>query len=309
MCKTKSGAPTRKKFTVAKKHESVYNTAMKVVKQIDCADSGKTIRQLFAEMKLSGTTIKKFKYDGVIDVNGSVQNVNYVLRQGDVLTLVANERALHPEKAQMSAKIAYVDDFLYIADKPYNINTHPDRAHKEDTLGNRLSTSFGDEFALRIVTRLDKTTSGLVLGAFDEVTAERLNTMQLCHEIHKTYIAAVQGQTEKQGQIDLPLLRVDEQNKTICDESGKSASTAYFALKYLPSKDVTVVRLCPLTGRTHQLRAHMAAIGHPIVGDVLYGGMHSDRIYLHCMQLSFVHPVTGKNVDVTSLPTEELFNL
>lgn len=282
---------------------------MKIVKQIGAVDNGKTIRQLFAEMKLSATTIKKFKYDGVIDVNGSVQNVNYVLKCGDLLTLVANERAMHPEKAALSAKIAYVDDFLYIADKPYNLNTHPDRAHREDTLGNRLSTTFGEDFALRIVTRLDKTTSGLVLGALDAVTAERLNDMQLRHEIAKTYIAAVHGQFEqRQGQIDLPLLRVDEQNKTVCDCSGKAACTVYSVVNYNPEQDVTIVRLCPLTGRTHQLRAHMAALGHPLVGDVLYGGKPADRIYLHCMQLTFVHPVTGKTIDVTSKPDENLFN-
>ena len=282
---------------------------MKIVKVIDGTDSGKTIRQLFAEMKLSGTAVKRFKYDGKIDVNGTVQNVNYVLRQNDVLTLVANESALHPEEAEMSAKIAYVDKFLYIADKPYGINTHPDRANREDTLGNRLSTTFGKDFALRIVTRLDKTTSGLVLGAFDAVTAERLNDMQLRHSIVKQYVAVVCGNVQPdQGHIDLPLLRVDEQNKTICDPSGKPSATEYTALSYNPETDTTVVRLTPKTGRTHQLRAHMAAIGCPILGDVLYGGRSADRIYLHCARLTFAHPFTDKMVDVKSVPDEPLFD-
>lgn len=282
---------------------------MKIVKTIDNADCGKTIRQLFAEMKLSGTTVKRFKYDGKIDVNGTVQNVNYVLRQNDVLTLVANESALHPEEAEISAKIAYVDNFFYIADKPYGINTHPDRAHKEDTLGNRLSTAFGKDFALRIVTRLDKTTSGLVLGAFDAVTAERLNDMQLRHSIVKQYVAVVCGKVQPdQGRIDLPLLRVDEQNKTICDPLGKPSATEYTTLHYNSETDTTVVRLTPETGRTHQLRAHMAAIGYPILGDVLYGGRPADRIYLHCARLTFVHPFVDKVVDVKSVPDEPLFD-
>lgn len=277
---------------------------MKLKFNITSADHGKTIRQFFAEKGYSGTTIKKFKYDGEIAVNGQREIVNYVLREGDVLSLVTNDGALHPEPSQTAAQICYVDEFLYVCDKPYGINTHPDRANREDTLANRLSANFGNDFTLRIVTRLDKTTSGLVLGALDEVTAEKLNAMQQKHEIHKTYLALVCGiLPDDHGEIRLPLARVDEQNKTVVDEHGKPSATTYTVLRR--NADTTLVELHPLTGRTHQLRAHMSAIGYPIVGDVLYGGTPDSRIMLHCAELVFAHPMTNKLIQVSSpLPKE-----
>lgn len=279
---------------------------MKLTFNITSADHGKTIRQFFAEKGYSGTTIKKFKYDGEIAVNGQREIVNYVLREGDVLSLATNDGALHPEPSQTAAQICYADEFLYVCDKPYGINTHPDRANREDTLANRLSTTFGDDFTLRIVTRLDKTTSGLVLGALDEVAAEKLNTMQQKHEIHKTYLALVCGiLPDDHGEIRLPLARVDEQNKTVVDEHGKPSATTYTVLRR--NADTTLVELHPLTGRTHQLRAHMSAIGYPIVGDVLYGGTPDSRIMLHCAELVFTHPMTNNLIQVSS-PLPEEFN-
>ena len=260
---------------------------MKLTFNITSADHGKTIRQFFAEKGYSGTTIKKFKYDGEIAVNGQREIVNYVLREGDVLSLATNDGALHPEPSQTSAQICYADEFLYVCDKPYGINTHPDRANREDTLANRLSVTFGDSFTLRIVTRLDKTTSGLVLGALDEVTAEKLNTMQQKHEINKTYLALVCG--------------------ILPDEHGKPSATTYTVLRRNTATDTTLVELHPLTGRTHQLRAHMSAIGYPIVGDVLYGGTPDSRIMLHCAELVFAHPMTNTLIQVSS-PLPEEFN-
>lgn len=274
---------------------------MKITRQIGKEDSGKTLRQLFAQMKLSTNTIKKFKYDGNIDVNGQTRNVNYVLQNGDTLTLVANERVLHPQSAEIEAKILYVDDFLYIADKPYGIATHPDRKYKTDTLANRLSKSFGEDFSLRIVTRLDKTTSGLVLGAFDGITAERLNSMQTTHQIDKTYVALVQGiVNDDSGTINLPLDRLDTENKTIVCTSGKPSLTTFTVIQRDKTNNRTLVELYPKTGRTHQLRAHMAAIGHPIVGDTLYGANAFERVCLHCYKLQFAHPFCDKTVTVTS---------
>lgn len=281
---------------------------MKLTFNITSADHGKTIRQFFAEKGYSGTTIKKFKYNGEIAVNGQREIVNYVLREGDVLSLATNDGALHPEPSQTAAQICYADEFLYVCDKPYGINTHPDRANREDTLANRLSTTFGDSFTLRIVTRLDKTTSGLVLGALDEVTAEKLNTMQQKHEINKTYLALVCGiLPDNHGEIRLPLARVDEQNKTVVDEHGKPSATTYTVLRRNTATDTTLVELHPLTGRTHQLRAHMSAIGYPIVGDVLYGGTPDSRIMLHCAELVFAHPMTNTLIQVSS-PLPEEFN-
>lgn len=287
----------RHKTALAKVRNPVYNVGMKLTINIDAAHDGKTIKQLFAEKGYSLELIKKFKYDGAIEVNGERKTVRWVLREGDLLVLEANESAAHPVPAETPAVIVYADNYLYLADKPYGINTHPDRAHKDDTLANRLATTFGADFVMHVTTRLDRTTSGLVLGAFDTLTAEKLNSMQLRHEIHKTYLAVAEGIVkDDHDEVALPLARADEQNKTVVRGDGKPSLTEYRVLQRLYDKNLTEVSLVPHTGRTHQLRAHMAAIGHPLLGDVLYGGNEADRIYLHCTALDFVHPITGERI-------------
>ena len=161
-----------------------------------------------------------------------------------------------------------------------------------------LSATFGEGFELRIITRLDKTTSGLVLGAFDEITAEKLNEMQRIHRITKQYVALVEGLLTQNGEINLPLARLDNENKTVVSEQGKQAVTKYEVIENRQNK--TLLRVYPLTGRTHQIRAHLSAIGCPIVGDELYGAKPNDRIKLHCERIMFTHPYSGKTVDIVS---------
>lgn len=249
----------------------------------------------------SETQIRRYKFDGEITVNGAPQNVDYVLKCGDVLALRTAERLQTPSFAPEAATLLYADKYLYVALKPYNVPIHPDRAHPTGTFGNMLATAFGDGFKLRLVTRLDKTTDGVVLGALDEVTAERLNAMQRRGEIDKTYTALVEGRLPQTcGEIALPLLRVDELGKTVVDNAGKPSLTLYRALGQEGGN--SLVRLLPKSGRTHQLRAHMAAIGNPIVGDELYGAQPATRIMLHCSELTFAHPYSGKSVHVAAAP-------
>lgn len=262
---------------------------------VDNVFSGKTLKEYFAAQAYSTTQVKRFKYGGKILVNGTPQTVRYTLQFGDEVVLETEQRLETPEFAQQPAKVLFADKYLYVADKPCGLPTHPDRAHISDTFGNRLATAFGQGFCLRIITRLDKTTSGLVLGALDEITAQKLNEMQRNHAIQKTYLTRVQGRPdEPSGRIDLPLLRDDKRNKTVVDANGKPAETLWEVV------EDGLLKVTPLTGRTHQIRAHLAAIGHPIAGDKLYGGMPANRVMLHCFRLQFTHPVTGESIDVCS---------
>ena len=260
--------------------------------------AGKTIKEFFALQKFSSLQVKRYKYYGEISVNGNAVAVQYVLQLGDVVCLSTNKRLQTPQFSDQKAHVPYFDQYLYVAQKPYDVAIHPDRAHRADTLGNRLATFFGSGFELRIVTRLDKTTDGLVLGALNEVTAQRLNEMQLRHEISKRYVAKTEGVWEKdKGEICLPLLRDDRRNLTIVDEKGKSAQTRFEVIGRTQTH--TTLSVEPLTGRTHQIRAHLAAVGHPIVGDVLYGAQPSQRIFLRCANVAFNHPETGETVNVS----------
>lgn len=277
----------------------LYNAFMKLTVNITKQYDGKALKQYLAEQGYSTTQVKRFKYGGEITVNGEAVTVRHVLKEGDVLTLTTDERLSSPELATVSAEILYADEYLYVAKKPYGVAIHPDRAHKTDTFGNMLAASFGG-FQLHIITRLDKTTSGLVLGALDEVTAQRLNSLQQNHEIAKTYVALVEGIVQNDdGEIALPLSRLDGQNKTVVDLANGKPSKTQYGVKNRYS-NTTLLTVTPLTGRTHQIRAHLAAIGHPIVGDVLYGATPYERIMLHCERLSFAHPYTGEQIDVSS---------
>lgn len=263
---------------------------------------GKTVREYFEAERFSSEQIKRYKFCGEISVNGQKVSVNCILRKGDVVELYTEKRLKTPKFAQKAADVVFADDYLYIAEKPYGLAIHPDRAHPEGTFGNELAAYFGAGFELRVVTRLDKTTSGLVLGALDEITAQRLNEMQLQRRIIKRYSAVVQGyMSKKQGNIELPLLRDDKHNKTVVSQEGKAAVTKYAVLK--EENGFSRLLIEPQTGRTHQIRAHLAAIGHPIVGDALYGAQPADRLMLHCESLCFEHPESGAEMRFFSKET------
>lgn len=267
---------------------------MRISFDVSTTLAGKTIKQYFEMEGLSTTEIKRFKYDGHILANGQSVTVRYQMKLGDKMEFATNERLQTPTFAETPAKVLHADKHLYVAYKPYGVAIHPDLAHHTETFGNMLATAFGENFTLHIITRLDKTTDGLVLGALDEITAQRLNDMQFRHEIHKTYHAVVEGVLQGSGKIDLPLAR--DGNKTVVSSDGKNALSFYKVLAN--NTDTTLVELTLGTGRTHQLRAHLSAIGHPIVGDKLYGATTGGRIKLTCVKLQFVHPHTGENVVV-----------
>ncbi len=158
---------------------------------------GKTIADYFKEQRYSTAFVKRLKYsDNGITVNGQRKTVRYVLEKGDVVCLTAPQKYTAPQQSANKAELLWSDRYLYVALKPCKQAVHPDRKHQNDTLGNDLAACFGGGFVLRIATRLDKETSGLVLGAKDEVTAERLNSMQQEHLIKKTYYALVCGKPE-----------------------------------------------------------------------------------------------------------------
>ncbi|MCH5157354.1 MAG: RluA family pseudouridine synthase [Clostridiales bacterium] len=280
----------------------LYNIHMKLTLIIAEKDDGISLKEFLSRQGYSTTQIKRFKYSGEMTVNGHPTTVAQILKTGDTLILATDERLTTPSFASNPAEIVFADQYLYVAAKPYGVAIHPDRAHKSETLGNMLATTFGNGFQLRIVTRLDKTTSGLVLGALDEITAQKLNTLQHGHGIVKSYVALVEGLVESDGEVTLPLTRMDGQNKTVVDIStGKQSHTVYRV--HEKRENTTLLNVTPITGRTHQIRAHLSAIGHPIVGDTLYGAQKDTRIMLHCERLTFIHPYTGEQVDL-KLPAD-----
>ncbi|MGE6334749.1 RluA family pseudouridine synthase [Stenotrophomonas sp. NPDC077659] len=188
----------------------------------------------------------------------------------------------------------YIDDALLVAEKPAGLLSVPGRSvENQDCVVSRLQALYPDALT---VHRLDQVTSGLLLHARGKVMQAALSMQFEQRNVRKRYEAVVQGLLAADaGEVDLPLI-VDWPNRPkqrVDHERGKPALTRWHVLARDAQAQRTRVALEPVTGRSHQLRLHMASLGHPIVGDVLYGALPAQRVHLHACALAFTHPVTG----------------
>ena len=192
----------------------------------------------------------------------------------------------------------FVDASLLVVDKPAGQLSVPGRgADKADCLISRIQRDYPDALT---VHRLDMSTSGLLLLARGEEMHRQLSRLFRERLVDKRYIAVVDGHLEaEEGEVALPLI-CDWPNRPrqkVDFEIGKRSLTKFRRLAFDPARNVTRVELEPITGRSHQLRVHMAELGHPILGDDLYAGAaegKADRLLLHAMDLAFIHPLTGE---------------
>lgn len=188
-------------------------------------------------------------------------------------------------------ELIYCDESLLVANKPAGLLSVPGRGEdKQDCLSARVHNEFP---GTRVVHRLDMATSGLLIFARDDAMQRRLSAMFREHLVSKRYVAIVAGVLEADdGQIDLPVAAdwPNRPRQKIDAEQGKRSLTRYRVL--VRNTDSTRVELEPVTGRTHQLRVHMTAIGHPVIGDALYGGRAAERLMLHARMLEFAHPLS-----------------
>jgi tRNA pseudouridine32 synthase / 23S rRNA pseudouridine746 synthase len=197
-----------------------------------------------------------------------------------------------------------VDEDVIVVLKPAGLLAVPGRgADKQDCCSARLTQLYGP---LHIVHRLDQATSGLMVLARNAFTLKNLHQQFALRSVHKRYEALVQGQVQAQAfEINWPL-SADWPNRPkqkIDLVSGKASCTQVQLLSFDPTTQCSRVSLVPETGRTHQLRVHLQAIGHPILGDALYGQAQSaERLMLHACALGFQHPVTHEKMQFTSAP-------
>jgi tRNA pseudouridine32 synthase/23S rRNA pseudouridine746 synthase len=201
-------------------------------------------------------------------------------------------------------EIIYIDEYLLAVSKPSGLLSVPGRGEdKTDSMATRVQRLFPDAL---VAHRLDRDTSGLLVFPRGAKVHRQLSMMFEQRTMKKSYIAVVLGRLDPvQGKVDLPLL-VDWPNRPkhcVNELNGKPAQTLYQLQNYDQTTNTSRVTLEPLTGRTHQLRVHMQSLGHPIVGDSLYGGNEeglAKRLLLHAHTLDFVHPVTGKNLKLVA---------
>ena len=249
----------------------------------------------------------KFRPDGIC-VNGSRVRITQpaaIHDRVDVLLEAAEDGSSHMEGTAGQIHILYEDEDLLLVNKPGGVPVHPGHGHYADTLANYVLYYYrqqGISVTVRAVGRLDKETSGAVVFAKNKAAGARLTK----ETVKKEYLALVWGHLEeKQGTIELPIGKDErELNKMEISGTGKFARTHYQVAEEF--QDTSLVRLKLDTGRTHQIRVHMAALGHPLLGDRIYGKnlaekknraeMREVRAALHCHRICMVQPFTGKQI-------------
>lgn len=257
------------------------------------------IKDYLMYVGLSRRLARKIKLYGKMYVNNQEALNYHLVKKGDVLVLEYDE-TLNQEivVSQTSLEILYEDESLLVVNKPHDLAIQPSRRHQEDNLISRIKAVFVHKAItsnIHIVNRLDYSTSGLVLVAKNGFVHHQLTSK---NRILKKYQAIVEGKLAEQvGTIHLPIARLVEYDiKRGVSELGKKAITHYRVME--ESDKTSLLELILETGRTHQIRVHMAYIGHPIVGDKLYG-KDDQRLYLHCYYMEFIHPQTNEKIVLT----------
>lgn len=276
------------------------------------ADRGRLIKY-FVRSEL-GVSYRQFSalktWDG-LRVNGEIVHANYALVPGDQIEVLLEDTAqknVLPDPQPVS--IVYEDSDLMIIDKPAPLACQCSPKHPEHTLENRLAWHFRHEanFVFRPLNRLDKGTSGLLAAAKHAHATQLLQKQLHTDSFVREYLAVVEGKLSGNGTIDAPISKANDTTiRRIIDwENGKPAVTHYTSVGFQNNR--TLVRLRLETGRTHQIRLHLSHIGHPIVGDFMYGTEIEalpERFALHSAFIALNHPITGMRIEYESpLPSE-----
>jgi 23S rRNA pseudouridine1911/1915/1917 synthase len=265
---------------------------------IDKASAEMSLRDYLSKrLQFSRRSIISLKKSGGALVNGTVSHMNVLLKEGDRIAITFEDREsenILPE--QMSLDIVFEDENLIVLNKGAGMPVHPTRKHVMGTLANGLAYYWmdtGTSIKIRPINRLDKDTSGLIVFAKNAHIQHLLSFYIGKEEFKKEYIAMVHGQVlESEGTIDLPISREAEKAmKRIVHAEGDRAITHFRTISVFD--EYSIVKIILGTGRTHQIRVHMSHIGHPLLGDTMYGGSTEliERQALHAEKITMLHPI------------------
>ncbi|NLM46927.1 MAG: RluA family pseudouridine synthase [Firmicutes bacterium] len=268
--------------------------------------------------ELTRARVQKLIEAGHVLIDSAGRKANFRVREGQMLAVyVPAPQASQVLPQEMELEIIYEDSDLLVLNKPKGLVVHPAAGHAENTLVNALLhhcrdlSGIGGEKRPGIVHRLDKDTSGVLVVAKNDRTHLALARQFKDHSVTREYVALVYGQLAvRKGTIDAPIARHPRERKKMAvvpGGTGRCAVTHFEVLESLPGYSYVVLRL--ETGRTHQIRVHLASIGHPVVGDTVYG-YKKQRLpvssqLLHARLLGFIHPGLGRYMEFSSEPPAE----
>ena len=279
-------------------------------------DAGKTVGTFLLEHEYTPTCIKFLKKaENLITVNGKWEFVNKELQENDILETVFldDENSENIPSVELPLDIVYEDEDVLVLNKPPKLPIHPTKGYEYHSLANGVVHYYekqGIPFVFRSINRIDKDTTGLVIVAKNMLSGSILGEAMRNREIRRTYLAVTEGELPEKGTIDLPIGRREGSAVERCiDENGAKAVTHFERLHFANGHSLAQIRL--ETGRTHQIRLHMRAIGHPLPADVLYNQNFTviGRHALHSWKLEFPHPITKEILCFEQEMPEDMKNI
>lgn len=278
------------------------------------ADDGRKIKfYVRGAMGVSYGQFASLKMREGMRVNGVPVHANYILRTGDRVEVAIEETGSSlAEPVAGEVDVRYEDDALMILNKPAPLACQSSSRNAAPALENFLMARYGAGFVFRPLNRLDKGTSGLMCAAKNAHAYQLMQRTLHTGDYLRQYLAVVCGRLEGSGVVDAPIAKEDAASvrRVVDYEKGKPAVTRWESQGIFG--DYSLVRLTLETGRTHQIRVHMAHLGHPVAGDFLYGtelACLPGRFALHSARIRLTHPMTGEVLEITSPLPEELQNL
>jgi 23S rRNA pseudouridine1911/1915/1917 synthase len=295
----------------------------------DESDDLRLDRFLASALALSRSQLQRLIKEGSVLVGGRPAKANQAVKTGQEISIdVPEPIEAAPAPEDLPLPIVYQDKDLIVVDKPAGMVVHPAAGHEGGTMVNALLhhvddlSGIGGEKRPGIVHRLDKGTSGLMVVAKHDRAHEELARQFAQREVEKEYLALAWGEVMAGRRIDAPIGRDPSNRKKMAAESARVRRTRAAVTRIVRAEHfgrvLTLVQVAIHTGRTHQIRVHLSAIGHPIVGDALYGGVHRripgdiravthlDRPFLHSARLVFTHPEDGRRMEFLSAMPADL---
>ena len=273
-------------------------------------DTYSTVKEVIkAYFQVSDRLLLKLKKNNKIYLNNEITSIYANVKTNDIISFTLDfiEDNSNIISTKMDLNILYEDESYIVLNKPAGIPVHPSMDHYTDSLSNGLKYYFEEinlKRKIRPINRLDKNTSGLVMFAKNEYIQESLIKEMKNNIFYKEYIAICEGKFNKRsGVINYPIARKENSIIERCvNINGDPAITRYEVIEYNKEGNYSIVKCILETGRTHQIRVHMSYIGHPILGDTLYGHQSNliDRQALHSYMISFIHPINKNRVTHTA---------